>query len=555
MKENLEFDYVIIGSGFGGSVSAMRLAQKGYRVAVLEAGKRFHEKDYAKTNWRLNKFLWMPKLFCYGIQRITMLRDVLVLSGAGVGGGSLVYANTLYVPMPQFFQHPTVSKMGGESGLTPYYDIAKRMLGVATNPQLWEADDLLRDTATDMGFGDSFKPTPAGVFFGEQGKTVPDPYFGGEGPDRTGCNYCGGCMVGCRYNAKNTLDKNYLYFAEKLGARIFPETTVTRIVPLSEDGSEGYEIRTRSTTGLFGAPHLRFKTKGLVLSAGVLGTLKLLLKHKQKGWLPGLSPRLGDVVRTNSEALIGVSSLNKEHDFSRGIAITSSVYPDQDTHIEPVRYPKGSDAMNFLASPVLVDGGGRIPRQIRFLGGLLKHPWRAIRLLLPWGFAQKSIILLVMQSTDNYLQIQRKRRWFWPFTRVLTSRQNKHSKIPTFIPIANEFARRMAKKIGGVARSSINEVLLDIPSTAHVLGGACISESKDDGVIDLQNRVHGYKNFLVCDGSMVPANLGVNPSLTITALSERAMSMVPPKDSQHTFQFEKDWGVEKTLVTAGPVNN
>ncbi|MBR31231.1 MAG: cholesterol oxidase [Spirochaetaceae bacterium] len=554
MNENsFDYDYIVIGSGFGGSVSAMRLAQKGYKVAVLEAGKRFHQNDYAKTNWRVNKFLWMPKLFCYGIQRITMLRDVLVLSGAGVGGGSLVYANTLYVPLPQFFQNPTVQRMGGEKGLSPFYDVAKRMLGVETNPKLWEADELLKDTATDMGFGDSFKPTPAGVFFGEQGKTVPDPYFGGEGPDRTGCNYCGGCMVGCRFNAKNTLDKNYLYFAEKLGAEIIPETTVTRIVPLSDDGSEGYEIRTKSTTGLFGAPHKKFRTRGLVLSAGVLGTLKLLLKHHQKGWLPGLSPRLGDVVRTNSESLIGVSSLDKSHDFSRGIAITSSVYPDSDTHIEPVRYPKGSDAMNFLAAPVLVDGGGKVPRQIRFLLGILRHPIRAIRMLIPFGFAKRSVILLVMQSSDNYIRILRKRRWFWPFSKSLTSRQDHDSKIPTFIPIANEFARRMAKRMGGVARSTINEVMLDIPSTAHVLGGACISQSREEGVLDLQNRVHGYQNFIVCDGSMIPANLGVNPSLTITALSERAMSLVPPRDKHHTFAFEKNWGVEKTLTTAGPV--
>ncbi|MCB1305753.1 MAG: GMC family oxidoreductase [Leptospiraceae bacterium] len=546
-ENTFDFDYIVVGSGFGGSVSAMRLSQKGYRVAVLEAGKRYNQNDYAKTNWRVGKFLWLPKLFCYGIQRITLLRDVLVLSGAGVGGGSLVYANTLYVPLPAFFEHPTVKAMGGENGLTPFYDVAKKMLGVETNPKVWEADELLKDTATEMGFGQTFKHTPAGVFFGEAGKTVSDPYFGGEGPDRTGCNFCGGCMVGCRYNAKNTLDKNYLYFAEKLGAQVIPETTVVHIKPLSADGSQGYEIHTRSTTGLFGFPKRVFRTKGVVLSAGVLGTLKLLLKHSQKGWLPGLSSRLGDVVRTNSESLIGVSSLDRSHDFSRGIAITSSVYPDADTHIEPVRYPKGSDAMNFLAAPVLVDGGGKVPRQIRFLLGILRHPIRAIRMLIPFGFAKRSIILLVMQSTDNYIRIQRKRRWFWPFTKSLTSSQEHNQKIPTFIPIANEFARRMANRMGGVARSTVNEVMLDIPSTAHVLGGACISSSPEEGVVDLENRVHGYKNFLVCDGSMIPANLGVNPSLTITALSERAMSLVPPKDGHHTFGFEKTWGLEKVV--------
>lgn len=550
--QNHDYDYIIVGSGFGGSVSALRLTQKGYKVAVLEAGKRFSEKTYAKTNWNLRKFIWLPKLFCYGIQRITLLRDVLVMSGAGVGGGSLVYANTLYIPLKSFFENKTVQKMGGKKVLEPFYNLAKRMLGVTTNPKLWEADQKMKETADHLGYGDSFKPTPAGVFFGEPNVEVPDPYFSGEGPDRTGCNFCGGCMVGCRYGSKNTLDKNYLYFAEKLGATVIPEMTVTQIKPLSADGSEGYEITTKKTTGLFGAGGRKFTTQGVVMSAGVLGTLKLLFKMKQKKIMPNINDKLGDVVRTNSESLIGVTAKKNDIDYSRGIAITSSVYPDEDTHIEPVRYPAKSDAMNFLAAPVLVDGGGKIPRQIRFLGGLLAHPFRAIRLLLPFGFAKKSIILLVMQSVDNHIKVMRKRRLIWPFTKTLTSKPSEKGKIPTFIPVANRFARELAKRMNGTARSSVNEVVLDIPATAHILGGACISESPDDGAIDLENKLYGYKNFLVCDGSMIPANLGVNPSLTITALSERAMSLVPnkAKEKRKTLKFEKEWKVDSLLAGA-----
>lgn len=310
-----DYDYIVIGSGFGGSVSALRLTQKGYRVAVLEAGKRFTEDTYAKTNWNLRRFLWLPKLFCYGIQRITLLRDVLVLSGAGVGGGSLVYANTLYVPLKSFFENRTVQKMGGKPLLEPFYKLAAKMLGVTENPRLWEADTVMKETADELGYGDSFKPTPAGVFFGEPGVTVKDPYFSGEGPDRTGCNFCGGCMVGCRFGAKNTLDKNYLYFAEKLGAEVIPEMTVTQIRPLSENGSEGYEIVTKKTTGLFGAGGRRFKTKGVVMSAGVLGSLKLLFKMKQKKLMPSINDNLGDVVRTNSESLIGVTANDSKIDY------------------------------------------------------------------------------------------------------------------------------------------------------------------------------------------------------------------------------------------------
>ncbi|MDX1960910.1 MAG: GMC family oxidoreductase [Leptospiraceae bacterium] len=551
MEQNkFDYDYIVIGSGFGGSVSALRLSQKGYKVAILESGKRFEAKDYPKTNMKLNRFLWMPKLFFYGIQRISLLNDVMILSGAGVGGGSLVYANTLYIPPKKFFEHETVQEMGGEKELLPFYQIAKRMLGVIENPKLWEVDEFMKQTAKEFGVEHTFTPTPVGINFAE--KDGIDPYFNGEGPERNSCNFCGGCMVGCRFNAKNTLDKNYLYFAEKLGAKIIPETKVSKIIPLGDSsGKDGYEVETLSTTGMFGNPRRRFSTKAIVVSAGVLGTLSLLLKMKEEGYLPKISNMLGKTVRTNSESIVGVTSNDPTVDFSKGIAITSSVYPDEDTHIEPVRYSAGSDAMSSLAAGSLVDGGGTVPRQLRFIWSVIQHPLRTLRYLIPFGFAKRSIILLVMQTVDNSIQVIRKRRWIWPFQKTLSSTTGENGKsIPSYIPIANEFARKLAKLIGGVARSAYNEVLLDIPTTAHILGGSMIASTPEKGVIDLQNKVYGYENLLVCDGSMVPANLGVNPSLTITALSERAMSFIPPKEKeipQKFFTYEKDWKITNTL--------
>ncbi len=550
---NLDYDYIIIGSGFGGSVSAMRLAQKGYKVAVLEAGKRYRPQDFPKTNWNVRKFLWAPKIFCYGIQRLTLLKDVLVLSGAGVGGGSLVYANTLYIPPDRFFEHPAVQKLGGKPAFLPYYHLAQKMLGVTENPRLWEPDRLLQETAAEMGKGHTFVRTPVGVFFGTENKTVRDPYFEGEGPDRTGCNFCGGCMVGCRFDAKNTLDKNYLYFAEKFGTTVVPETQVTDVIPLNKDGSAGYEIRTRTTTALGGFPHRKFTAKGVVFSAGVLGTVNLLLKLKEKGRLPNLSDELGRTVRTNSESIIGVKTRDKDADYSRGIAITSSVHPDEHTHIEPVRYSRGSDALGFLSS-IQVDGGGKIPRQLKFLWNILKAPVDFLRMSNPFGFARRTIILLIMQTVDNSIRLTRKRGWRSLFFKRLTSASTDGTHIPSYIPIGNEFARRLAARMNGIAGSSLNEVLLDIPMTAHILGGCAISDSPATGVIDETNHVFGYRNMLVCDGSMIPANLGVNPSLSITAFTEKAMAQIPLKAQAPQFlKAEKKWQVTQLLTTGTPV--
>lgn len=540
-----DFDVAVVGSGFGGSVAALRLAQKGYRVVVLEAGKRWRAEDFPKTNWAVNRFLWAPALRCFGIQRIDLLRDVLVLSGAGVGGGSLVYANTLYVPKAPFFAHPTVSALGGESALLPFYDVARRMLGVTENPKLYAADELMQATADELGFGETFQRTPVGVNFA--GGPGEDPYFGGEGPERNPCVECGGCMVGCRYRAKNTLDRNYLYFAEKAGAEIRAETRVTDLRPLDESGASGYAVHTRRTTAWLGGRQRPLRVRKVVLSAGVLGTLRLLTALKETGRLPRVSDALGRTVRTNSESLIAVTADHDRVDHSEGIAITSSVHPDADTHIEPVRYPRGADAMGLLAAPTLVDGGAGAPRQLRFVASMLRHPLRTLRFSLPFRFAKRTIILLVMQTIDNSLRVTRRRRWWWPFGKGLTSRPEGAAAPPTYIPAAHTFARALARRMSGQARSSVNEVLLDVPATAHILGGACIGATPGDGVVDLDQKVHGYANLWVCDGSVVPANLGVNPSLTITALTERAMSRVPAKGQPRRFGFERSWGVEGLL--------
>ena len=543
----MDYDYIIVGSGFGGSVSALRLTQKGYKVAVIEVGKRFEDQDFAKTNWNLRKFLWFPQALCYGIQRLSLLKDVMILSGAGVGGGSLVYANTLYVPPDTFFEHPVMQKMGGKAKLLPYYAIAQKMLGVVTNPKLWPVDDYFRETAKEFNAEDSFKPTPVGVYFGEAGQQVKDPYFFGEGPERTGCTHCGGCMVGCRIGAKNTLVKNYLYLAEKLGATIIPESEVVDIYPHNPDGSEGYTVKTRCSTRIDGRPRRVYRTHGVVFSAGVLGTLKLLLALREKAVLSRLSARLGKTVRTNSEAILGVMSRDSEADYSQGIAITSSIYPDADSHIEPVRYSAGSDAMGVLAT-ILTDGGGRIPRPLRFLKNAITQPRDFLTTLSPIGFAKQSVIILFMQTLDNSLQIQRKRSWLG--RKRLTSAVEGGTKSPSYIPLANNFAKKLAEKMDAIPGSTLNEVLLDVPTTAHILGGCGIGQSPEEGVLDLQNRVFGYANMLVCDGSMIPANLGVNPSLSITALTEHAMSHIPVKTGQRMRWLEADrqWGIAEQLL-------
>ena len=503
-------DVVVVGSGFGGSVTALRLAEKGYRVTVLEAGRRFTDETLPKTSWDLRAFLWAPALGLRGMQRITWLKDVVVLSGAGVGGGSLVYANTLYTPPPPFFADPQWAGITDwSSELAPHYEQASRMLGVVEQPTTTPSDEVMRSVAEDMGVGHTFRPTPVGVFFGRPGTTVPDPFFGGAGPERTGCLECGNCMIGCRYGAKNRLDLNYLHLAERAGAVVVPDTRVTAVSPV--DG--GWEVEAKGRLR-------RLRCEQVVLAAGALGTQKLLHAMRDKGVLPHLSPRLGVLTRTNSEALLGARADTVEGaGFSKGVAITSSFHPDADTHIEPVRYGPGSNSMGLLTT-LLVDGGGRVPRPVKFLAQAARHPVLLLRSLSVRRWAERTIIALVMQSVDNSITVKRTR------TGRLTAGPGHGPANPTWIPVGHEAVRRAAEKIGGHPGGTVGDVF-NVPMTAHILGGAVIGDSPATGVVDAYHRVYGHPGLHVVDGAAVSANLGVNPSLTITAQAERAMSLWP----------------------------
>ncbi|MGW4129164.1 FAD-dependent oxidoreductase [Amycolatopsis japonica] len=519
-------DVLVIGSGFGGAVSALRLAEKGYRVTVLEAGPRRTEETLPKTSWDVRNFLWAPRLGCYGIQRIHLLRDVVILGGAGVGGGSLNYANTLYEPPAPFFEDPQWAHITDwRTELKPHYDQARRMLGVTRNPTVTAADEVLREVATDMGVGSSFRLTPVGVFFGDErtpaGSVVPDPYFGGAGPERRTCTECGSCMTGCRVGAKNTLDRNYLHLAERLGAEVVPMTTVLDVRP-APDG--GYVVRTVRTGS---SPRRRknvrtFTAREVVFSAGTYNTQKLLHRARATGALPRLSASLGRLTRTNSESILGAKTKRKDADFTRGVAITSSIHPDAHTHVEPCRYGKGSNAMSLLQT-ALTDGGKRVPRWLTWLGTLVRDP-RNVTWFSPRRWSERTIILLVMQTLDNSITVSGRR------TRTgrhkLVSGPGHGEPNPTWIPAGNDAARRVAEKIDGIAGGTTGEIL-NIPMTAHFIGGCAISDDPGRGVIDPYHRVHGYDGLHIVDGSTISANLGVNPSLTITAQAERAMAYWP----------------------------
>ncbi|HEY8452268.1 MAG: GMC family oxidoreductase [Micromonosporaceae bacterium] len=525
----MRYDVVVVGSGFGGSVAALRAAEKGYSVAVLEAGRRFADDEFPETSWRLRRFLWAPALGCYGIQRITLLRGrrgagVLVLSGAGVGGGSLVYANTLYEPLPDFYDDPQWRDITDwRAELAPWYEQARRMLGVTTYPQVTPADEAMRAVAARMGVADTFRPTPVGVFFGTPGEPVDDPYFGGVGPRRAGCRHCGSCMTGCRHNAKNTLVKNYLWLAERAGAAVYPLTTVTRIRP-HPDG--GYEVTAVRTGARWRRGTRTFHADQVVLAAGALGTQRLLHAMKASGDLPHLSDRLGALTRTNSEAILGASvppgvARRRGVDYSQGVAITSSFYPDAHTHIEPVRYGPGSNAMGLLQS-LLVPGGRARP--LRLLALVAKAPHLVARMVWVRRWSQRTIIALVMQSLDNSITLQWRRSWYG--RRRLYAVPGHGAPNPTWIPVGHEAARLLAEEIGGIPGGSITEAF-NIPMTAHILGGAVIGATAAEGVVDPYHRVFGHPGLHVLDGAAVSANPGVNPALTITAQAERAMSMWP----------------------------
>ncbi len=523
------YDVLVIGSGFGGSVSALRLTEKGYRVGVLEAGARFADEDFAKTSFDLKRFLFNPALGCYGLQRIDMVRDCLILAGAGVGGGSLVYANTLYEPLDPFYRDPSWSHITDwKSELAPYYDQAKRMLGVTTYPTMTPSDDVMKKVAEEMGRGDTFGPAPVGVFFGgpgqEPGTEVPDPFFGGAGPSRRTCTDCGECMTGCRHNAKNTLVKNYLYLAERNGAVVHPLTTVTRVVPRAGGGYEVHARWTKAKLSRRSAVRV-FTADQVVFSAAALGTQKLLHKLKVTGDLPRISDRLGHLTRTNSESILGAIAPDRSVDYSQGAAITSSWHPDEHTHIEPVRYGKGSNAMALLQT-VLTDGDADPKRWKTWLRELWAQKGELTRLYDLKHWSERTVIALVMQSLDNSITTFPRKT---PFGWRLSSRQGHGEPNPTWIPAANEAARKMAEVMGGgYAGGTIGEPF-NRPLTAHFIGGCTIGDSADSGVIDAYQRVYHYPGLHVVDGSAVSANLGVNPSLTITAQAERAMAFWPNK--------------------------
>ncbi len=530
--ESYDFDWIVVGSGFGGSVAALRLAEKGYTVAVLECGRRHADEDHAESTWNLRRFLWAPRLGLHGILRLTAFRDVFVATGSAVGGGSAVYANTMYRAKPEFFTNPQWAGLDDwQAALEPHYATVERMLGVQQVPFDSGAQVLLKALGDHLGVSETFGRTPAAVYFGEAGKTVADPYFGGDGPARTGCVRCGACMVGCRYGAKNTLLKNYLWFAERRGVRIEANCEVTDIRPLgAADGAGGYRVTTQAPGAWFAKNARTFTARGVVVAAGALGTNRLLLKCRETGSLPRLSARLGELVRTNSESIHAVTLPDEALAPWKDVAISASIHPGADTHIELCTFGRHGDFIGLLLAP-LTGNGTRITRPLMLLAAIARHPIRFLRSRWPVGVGRRSLVVLVMQTRDNALALRGTRGMLGGFG--LRTVQDRSKPNPTFVEIAHEATRWLADHTGGYAQGGVLEAVANIPATAHLLGGAVIGRDASTGVVDSRHRAFGYENLLVCDGAAVPANPGMNPSLTIAAMAERAMSHVPAARARH----------------------
>jgi cholesterol oxidase len=558
-----DYDYIVIGSGFGGSVAALRLAEKGYRVAVIEMGKRWTPDTLPASNWSLHKWLWLPQAGLRGFFNISLFRHIIVLHGNAVGGGSITYASVLLTPPDHVWEQGSWAGLADWQRVMPqHYATAKRMLGVTTNQRFGPADLRLREMARSIGVADSFYPTEVGIWFGHAqdapGDASPDPYFDGQGPAKNACIACGGCMMGCRHNAKNTLDRNYLYLAEKLGAKLLDETRVVEVRPLDNhpEGALGYEVAITSSRLLASHRRRSLTCRGVIFAASSLGTQQLLFQLRQDGALPNISEALGQKVRTNAESLIGVRYPASPVDLSAGVAIGSGIYIDQHTHIEATRYPAGSDAMGLL-STLMAIGWPRWPalRPLAWLAvlirQLIRQPLATLRMLSPVGYARETMIMLCMQTLEGHLDMHYRRPWYWPFKRLLVS---SGEPIPVHIPAASEFAQKAAAATGGIPANFAPEVLLNIPATAHCMGGAAIGRNRHEGVCDAQNRVYGYRNMYICDSAMLGANLGVNPSLTITALTEHAMSHIPPAHKQRwdAIGTEHEQQAQPTQPTRSP---
>jgi len=521
-KTDAEYDYVITGSGFGGSISALRLTEKGYKVLVIEKGRQYCAEEFPKSNWRVRKWLWIPSIRFFGFFKMTFFRHIGVLSGVGVGGGSLVYANTLPRPSAEFFKSGNWAGLADwASELEPFYSTAEKMLGAVQNPKLFDSDLALKETACRLGKEKLFEPTRVAVYFGEPEKVVPDPFFGGAGPEREGCSFCGGCMTGCRHNAKNTLDKNYLWLAARKGAHVLSEHQVKSFKPAgAADGSDGYITRFRRKTSFIFSRTRTVKSKGVIIAGGVLGTVRLLLDMKKHN-LPGLSANVGNHIRTNNESLVLIDSRDYSKDFSKGVAIGSIFPPDQNSHIEPVRYASGSGFWKLLGVP-LTHGRNLFARTGKLIWHLIRHPFSWLHIYFTKDHAKQSVILLYMQHLNSTLKLKR-----GVFT--LKSRLSAGAAPTAFMPESKKLAEEVSGIIRGKPFVLVTEAITGMPTTAHILGGCVIGKTREEGVIDINQRVFGYTNMYVCDGSAISSNPGVNPALTISAMTERAMASIPAK--------------------------